>query len=163
METTAEGPLKYEIPLTKRCFGCGTENECGLGLRPVRDGEYIRATYKPKPAHRGFSRTLHGGLVAALVDEVLAMAVGTEVLALVATVELTVKYLKPVPMDEELLLEARDIGFHEGTDRRRDAEGRLLDARGNVLATARGVYQLIPADRMGKFLNRDESESASST
>ncbi len=145
---------RYEIPRAKGCFGCGTNNDAGLGLAPVREDGVVRATYRPREAHRGFSRTLHGGVVAALFDEVTCMAVATEVVAFVATVELTVRYLRPVPMDGELRLEAHDAGPDPDDARRRRAEAKLLDSTGNILATARGLYQPIPADRLDKFFTQ---------
>lgn len=145
----------YEVPITRHCFGCGTENACGLSLRPVRDGAVVRATYRPKPAHRGFSRTLHGGLIAALLDEVMAMAVATEVVSLVITVEIGAKYLKPVPMDTELSLESRDVGPRPEDPRRRGAEASLRDGLGTVYATGWGVYQAMPQEMAETFLRND--------
>ncbi|HUB08572.1 MAG TPA: PaaI family thioesterase [Myxococcales bacterium] len=147
----------YEIPVAKRCFGCGTENEQGLGLKPRREAGAVWAVYHPKPHHRGFSRALHGGLVAALFDEITCMAAATEVMALVATVELTVRYLKPVPMDQPLRIEARDVGPHPDDPRRRRAEGKLTDLAGQVLATAQGVYQKIPPDRLKQFFKEADT------
>ncbi len=146
----------YDVPITRHCFGCGTENRSGLGLSPTRDGAVIRASYRPRPDHRGFSRTVHGGLVAALFDEV--MAVATEVLALVATVELTVRYLRPAPMEGPLELEALDKGELPKDARRRCAEAVLQGPDGAILATAEGVYQPIPGEKMKAFLGRDTAD-----
>ncbi len=151
------GPDNYEIPLAKHCFGCGTKNEVGLGLKPVRENGVVWATYKPKESHRGFSRALHGGLVAALFDEITCMAAATEVMALVATVELTVRYLRPAPMDQELRVEAHDVGPDPEDPRRRRAEGTLKDASGNLLATAKGIYQPIPPERLKSFFQEAET------
>src|SRR5438309_658254 len=130
---------RYEVPITRHCFGCGTENQSGLGLKPLREGKVVRAEYTPKADHRGFSRTLHGGLVAALLDEVTCMAVATEAMALVATVELTVSFLRPVPMEGPLLLEAWDTGVLPDQPKRRGAEATLKGSDGTVLARARGI------------------------
>jgi hypothetical protein len=50
---------------TKGCFGCGVENEVGLDLRPYHDGDGFAAEFRPKAHHRGFSKVVHGGIIAA--------------------------------------------------------------------------------------------------
>ncbi|MBI3181060.1 MAG: PaaI family thioesterase [Myxococcales bacterium] len=156
MSTPEQGHTSYEIPITRSCFGCGTENDAGLGLKPVRDGPVVRAEYRPRAAHRGFTRTLHGGIIAALFDEVTAMAVATEVGAFTATVELTVRFRAPVPMEEGLLLEARDAGPCPEDPRRRVAEATLTGEGGELYATARGVYQPLSIEKLGRFIEVPE-------
>ena len=86
------------------------------------------------------------------------MAVATEALALVATVELTVRFLLPVKMDGPLTLEAWDTGVLPQDPRRRGAQAKLSDARGVTLATASGVYQPIPAEQLERFIRKGDSQ-----
>lgn len=78
---------------------------------------------------------VHGGFAATVLDSVTACAVHSMLEAGVgyATVDLNIKMLRPVPLNEELLAEgvaihvSRTIGV---------AEGRLTTADGKLLATA---------------------------
>ncbi|BCV49414.1 MAG: PaaI family thioesterase [Shewanella algae] len=75
---------------------------------------------------------IHGGFAATVLDSVTGCAVHSMLEAGVGygTVDLAVKMMRPVPMNEELIAEARvthisrSLGIAEGTIR--NAEGKLL-------------------------------------
>ncbi|MDH3731120.1 MAG: hypothetical protein OES13_08365, partial [Acidimicrobiia bacterium] len=73
------------------CFACGQANPIGLGLDGFRvvDDEVV-VDWTPRPEYRGFDATLHGGIVATALDEVLAWAAiyFEGVLAVTATLDL---------------------------------------------------------------------------
>jgi uncharacterized protein (TIGR00369 family) len=80
--------------------------------------------------------TVHGGIVATLLDSALGCAVQTTLDEGVGytTVSLEVKYLRPIALDAgELRAEATVV--HAGR-RQATAEARLTDRAGRVLATA---------------------------
>ncbi len=53
------------------CFGCGDENSHGLRLKmEIEDGE-LRADFMPMPHHQGWPGTVHGGIIAALLYEIM--------------------------------------------------------------------------------------------
>jgi acyl-coenzyme A thioesterase PaaI-like protein len=80
----------------------------------------------------------HGGIIAAYLDEVLAAAVLRTMARKAVTGELTVRYLKPVPIDTPIIGRGSLVA-DEG--RYVDVEGRLEELRtGNVLATAQGRF-----------------------
>ena len=84
------------------CFICGADNPIGLKTRPTRDETAGRAWLSvviPEP-FQGWAGVAHGGIIAALLDEVCAYAV-MGVSKQVVTAELTVRYLKPVPLGRE--------------------------------------------------------------
>ena len=80
----------------------------------------------------------HGGIVAAYLDEVLAGAVVRGTGRLAVTGELTVRYVRPVPLETPLAGRAQLVADRE---RYADVEGRIEDlATAAVLATARGRF-----------------------
>jgi len=108
-----------------------------LGMRPAEIGVGHAAFVAD--AQASFANpmgTVHGGIVATLLDSALGCAVLTtldEGLAF-TTVSLEVKYLRPIRLDAgELRAEATII--HAGR-RQATAEARLTDRDGRVLATA---------------------------
>jgi len=60
------------------------------------------------------------------------------------TGELSVKYLKPVPVDEDLVVEGWEV---ERRGRRIFREGEIRDASGVVLAKGRGHFIIIDPER----------------
>jgi uncharacterized protein (TIGR00369 family) len=88
--------------------------------------------------YEGPPGAVHGGIVAAYLDEVLGGAAAREAGKPAVTGELTVRYVKPVPSETPLLGRGRVL-----TDHRRyvDVEGTLeeFSAR-RVVATARGRF-----------------------
>lgn len=61
-------------PTSRSCFVCGRENALGLATRRVSDravGE-ARTTLEIPERFNGFPGVVHGGIVAALLDEAAA-------------------------------------------------------------------------------------------
>jgi len=85
----------------------------------------------------------HGGIVAAYLDEILAAAAKRAIARTAVTGELTVRYVKPVPVETPILGKGSLVADH---GRYVDVEGRLEElATGTVLATARARFFPIPA------------------
>ena len=53
------------------CFGCGRDNPLGLGLRMRLEGETVVADFTPAAHHEGWRGILHGGIICALLYEVM--------------------------------------------------------------------------------------------
>ena len=77
------------------CFGCGPEAEQGLHLVTRLVGDELHATYTFQTRHAGAPGIAHGGMVAALVDDLCGFSLFLVRQAAV-TRKLEVEYLKPV-------------------------------------------------------------------
>ncbi len=119
------------------CFVCGQLNEIGLRIRILSSGGRAWTTLALEPAYQGWDRVAHGGILAALLDELLLWAL-FEHDCWGVTAELTVRYRRPVPIGRPIRVE----GWVTDARRRRfTAEGRIVDATdGSVLCTAEGTY-----------------------
>src|SRR6185295_3161071 len=95
------------------------------------------------PGHyQGPPGAAHGGIVAAYLDEVFAAAAARATSRSAVTGELTVRYLKPVPVETPIIGKGSLVADH---GRYVDVEGRLEDlATGGVLATARARFFPVP-------------------
>jgi len=144
-----------ETHVTRHCFACGTENAAGLGLAPRTDGEWIRATFTPRAHHRGMSNVVHGGIVAAALDEVLGCAISVRERSLGATVGLEVEFLAPLLVTGTYEVRARATGKAE---RIHTAEGEIVDASGRVLARGRGRFVTLTPDRFKEFVGPTPSD-----
>lgn len=120
------------------CFGCGRDNATGLHLKIALDAEaaVARGVFRTTGRFRGSRLHLHGGIIATLLDE--AMGNLNRLDAIIApTAELSIEYLRPVPIGSKVILEARRTR-QEGRNYWR--EGTISDEQGQLLARARARF-----------------------
>ena len=124
----------------QRCFVCGQRNPYGLHLVFRVEGDEVVADFQPREEHQGFPGVIHGGIVAAVLDETLGR---TSVLGKnkewTMTGKLEIRYRRYVPYGPLLRVRARlDL------ERRRmlQASGALTlaDDESTVLAEAQGMF-----------------------
>jgi uncharacterized protein (TIGR00369 family) len=130
-----------DLPLTddQLCFVCGELNPDGLRLRfEYPEPGRCRAEFVPAPKFQGWRGILHGGIIAALLDEAFAHArggPGRGAGEAAVTAEMTVKFKMPVRTGGRVVLEGRVVGEH---GRVVDCESVLADESGAVLASGTG-------------------------
>jgi uncharacterized protein (TIGR00369 family) len=137
----------------RNCFVCGTENPGGLNVAPHKDGKRVIARFTPGDVHRGFSRAVHGGITASLLDEVVGVAAGQASGGKCATVELTVTYKRPVLVGVEVVAEGWAV---RRAGRFVFGAGRLVDPDGRVLATCRGRFLPLDEAQVGRFVGEGD-------
>src|SRR5271157_6667055 len=135
------------------CFVCGKDNPDGMRLRFAYDEERkcfvcrfrLGKRYTGPPGH------CHGGIIATILDE--AMGKVNKLRQVVAlTSEITVNYLKPVPLNKPLRVESRE---EKVTGRRHINVAEILNQKGEVLARGRGLFIAIDPHKMfAKFVDR---------
>ena len=86
------------------CVVCGTHNEFSLGCKFFElDDNIIVATLKAKNHHQSYPGRMHGGMISAIIDETIGRAVQIEKPEQWGvTGELTIRYIKPTPLGQEL-------------------------------------------------------------
>jgi uncharacterized protein (TIGR00369 family) len=88
------------------CFLCGMQNPVGLKLAFYEDpdAEQVRTEFTIPDEYQGYPGIVHGGIVAAILDEIAGRAVmiegGDE--NLMATLRLTIRYRRPTPTQTPL-------------------------------------------------------------
>lgn len=128
--------MTAEFSDNQGCFICGKNNPFGLKVGFELDREKGTAeTEVGFPEHlQGWDKVVHGGLLAALLDETLIYAAAAAGFRCV-TGEITVRYLKPVPTGIPVRAKGRFTG-RKG--RVVSAEAGLFDRKGEILARASG-------------------------
>jgi acyl-coenzyme A thioesterase PaaI-like protein len=144
------------------CFGCGGANSRGMRLAFEQDDSTrrIRGIFRIGGDYQGGPGFVHGGIVATLLDEVMAK-VNRFAQEIAMTAELAVEYKKPVPIDEDLLVEGWET---ERDGRVRLREGEIRDASGALLARGRAKFVAIDPARFAALNakpQRDSSKGAS--
>jgi len=61
-----------ELPHTHSCFVCGESNAVGLKLRFTTDGRVVHTRFRLRAEHIGFRGVVHGGILATVLDEIIA-------------------------------------------------------------------------------------------
>jgi uncharacterized protein (TIGR00369 family) len=91
----------------KCCFVCGPENAEGMKLQfqTLDNGKKIAATYVPPEKYQGWKGVVHGGIIATLLDEVMAKAAQKSGYRVV-TGELHTRFKSPANVLEPLHLTA---------------------------------------------------------
>lgn len=121
------------------CFVCGMDNEASLKTKYYElENKSILGLFEGKELHQSYPKRMHGGIITALLDETVGRAIQIdEPDTFGVTVELIVRYLKPVPLDETLycvgkITEKKKILFY--------GEGYISNTQGEILATVSAKY-----------------------
>jgi uncharacterized protein (TIGR00369 family) len=134
---------KYE-----NCLVCGDKNEIGMNLPFTYDGEAAATEYTAEARFEGYKQILHGGILTALLDEVMAKAIfGKKIL--VATVEIKVKFKKPVKTGQKIRLEGKYTGERGSLV---FATSRAILPDGSLAAEAEGKFFRLEAEKRQEWL-----------
>jgi uncharacterized protein (TIGR00369 family) len=135
------------------CFACGKNNPDGMHLRFTFDEEGKRFVCRFRLGRRymGPPGHAHGGIIATILDE--AMGKVNKIHNVIAlTSQITVEYLKPVPLSKPLRVESHEVSVR-GRCHINTAE--ILDQRGQILTRSRGTFIAVNPQRMfSKFIDR---------
>ena len=130
-----------ELPHSKSCFVCGSQNRFGLNLRFFTDGRIVEARFTPRAEYNGFFGVVHGGITATVLDEVMVWACAVREKRFCFSAEMSVRYLGPISTGVEV------IARGEMTENKRDriflASGEIVSLEGKVLASSTAKYMPI--------------------
>jgi acyl-coenzyme A thioesterase PaaI-like protein len=120
------------------CFGCGGANPRGMRLTFEQDdaAQKIRGSFRLGQEYCGGPGFVHGGIIATLLDEAMAKVSRFRQVRAV-TAELVIEYLRFVPLDEDLLVEAYEV---EKNGRVHHRIGEIRNREGEVLARGHGRF-----------------------
>lgn len=118
------------------CFVCGDKNEIGLKIDFFYDQGKARAEFTPSSDFEGYKDVLHGGIISALLDEVMIKSILAQGI-LTVTSRMEVKFKKPAKIGEKLILEGK---IKEDKGRLILTEGSAFTPSGSPIAMAKGTY-----------------------
>ena len=147
--------MQYRVtgkqPNSKMCLVCGLKNITGLkALFYELENNELMAVCDLMEEHQSYPNRLHGGIAAALLDETIGRAImithDDDIWGV--TLEFTIRYKKPIPLDKELRVIGRITQerrrFFKGT-------GELLLPDGTIAAEATGKYLKFPLAEIADF------------
>jgi uncharacterized protein (TIGR00369 family) len=146
---------RHRQPSSRHCFVCGVQNPIGMKIQFTDDGESaVRAEVVVPEHYNGYPGVVHGGIVAAILDEVSGRALlarGHDLKNLFVTLKMEIRYRAPTPTDTPLTAIGH-IVQHGASRAKVHGEIRLPD--GTVTAEADCVVARPPAE----FAERWEPE-----
>lgn len=113
---------------------CGPDNPIGLRLRFIPAGEGIRAEFIPTDLHVGYAGLVHGGILAALIDDALAnvwFVRGEEAV----TAKIEVRFRREAHPGDRLVVTAKETGRKAGM---MTARAEVMRADGAIIAEGIG-------------------------
>ena len=136
------------------CYGCGRNNKDGHQIKTVWEGDETVTRFKPEAFHTSMPGFAYGGLIASLID---CHSTGTAAAAMYrsenrdmdslppfrfVTGSLHVDFLKPTPIDAELVIRGR-VKEIKG---RKVVVEMAVTANGVITAVGEVVAVQMPAD-----------------
>ena len=133
--------IRLEPNPANKCFGCGGDNAGGMRLTFEQDNvnRRIVGRFVLGERYQGGGGIAHGGIIALLLDEAMGKVCRFREVRAV-TAELTVEYLKPVRVEQEIIVEGRET---EQNGRNIFMAGEIRNAAGDVLARCKARFVVI--------------------
>lgn len=142
--------------VSRMCMVCGVENEAGLKGRffVLENGELV-GVFNPRQEHQGYPGRLHGGMIAAILDETIGRAINlAHGDTWGVTARFSMKLRRPVPLDGEVKVVGR---ITRESGRVFEGTGEVVLQDGSVAAEGEGTYVKLPIDEIasGDFSETD--------
>ena len=136
---------KIKQPNSEMCFVCGRSNPVGLYMRFEDDGELEVVSNYTVPSHyQGYPGIVHGGVLAAMLDEVVArVSMIGDPHHFMMSVRLEILYRHPVPTETPLRVVGRILRLR---GRLGKAEGRIILPDGTVACEAAMTLADLPQE-----------------
>ena len=122
------------------CFACGPKNPIGLHMKVSYIGDRAVSRLRLSREFEGWKDVVHGGIVATILDEIMAYAV-MQFVGKGVTTSLQVTYRAPLPVGEEV----QAVGYvTERKSRGAVAKGEIRRANDDrLIATGENRFILI--------------------
>ena len=142
-------------PNSHNCAICGLLNEGGVRATfydvVTEEGQAeVLARFVARSVHQGYPDRLHGGIAAGILDETIGRAINAanedgDPTVWGVAIELSSRFLKPVPLDTPLTARGRIT-----RDRRRvfEGTGEIYLPDGTVAVTAEALYARVPPEKV---------------
>lgn len=136
-------------PNSNDCFVCGRNNPHGLCMTFYDNGkDEVYAEYTVPPSFQGYPGIVHGGVVAAMLDEAVArVAMITDHHHFMMSVRLEIKYRQPVPTETPLRVIGRIVRLRGRLGR---AQGEVRLPEGTVAAEASMTLADVPPELLAQ-------------
>jgi uncharacterized protein (TIGR00369 family) len=141
-----EERVAIEKPQGHYCFACGTANPIGLKLQFYRSGDAVCSDITLGKYHEGWENMAHGGIITALLDEVMSWTIMYFKKGFFVTRKMRIKYIRPVLIGKPLTVRGRLVDQSEPP--KIVARGEIRDNEGALLVRSLGEFVIVPKERL---------------
>ncbi len=134
--------MRRYLPTSEQCFICGEANAAGLQTRFYVEGESVCMPLTARAEHCGYPGRVHGGVVAAALDECMGWAAARAIQRMCVTGDLRVRYVEGVLLPGEYVVRSE---VERANRRLVYTVGKVVDPDGKLYA--RGEAKFFPLSR----------------
>lgn len=120
------------------CFGCSPDNPIGIHMEFYENGDEIISFWNPQSQYQGWVDTMHGGILATIIDETAGWVVFRKLQTSGMTTKLELRYKKPVMTTEPQITVRGHI-----VEQRRNLvtiEVKIENSKGETCVEGRATY-----------------------
>lgn len=130
------------------CFGCSPKNHVGLQMKFYAKQENIYSWLKV-PSHLcGYNALVHGGIISAILDEIMTRGTIYRLKTFVMTKSMTIDFIKPIYIDQEIKAEGSVLERLNKTKVK--TEGFLYNHKGELCAKSTGLFAVFTPEVIKK-------------
>lgn len=125
--------MSSDFLMDDKCFACGSQNPHGLKLDIKEKGDHVEAVIKPPFWTQGYHKTVHGGIVSTILDEMTVWAAYLKGKLKCVTGELNVRIRTSMHVDQQYIARAQVLRIKH---RLVIAEAQIIDIDNKLIAQA---------------------------
>ena len=131
-------PEKPAIERATMCFACGVDNPIGLQIRFRMENNRCLGEFTPNVNHVGYDNTVHGGIIYAALDDVMANVLYLQEIK-AHTARCGIRYRSPLEVGQTIRLagwidqERRRLVMLKGEARRADDDQLVAECEASFM------------------------------
>lgn len=134
---TGRATERRKLPVSRMCYICGKDNPQGFRKQLFYEEGVVTLPFELGEHYCGIEGIVHGGILAAHLDECMSWAAVTATRRACVTGDLSVRYVKPVPRGRSMKVEAWAA---KANCMLAHVEGRIVDEGASVYVRAKARF-----------------------
>lgn len=148
---------EVQVKKYPHCFGCGDANPIGLRLKLRMEGDHLVTEFLPKEEHQGWPDIVHGGIISALLYEVLEnLPYYQGAVTMMKSME--TKLRSPAKIGQRIVARSWPV---ERTGRNMGVSATLTNEQGDLIAEGNAILVALSQsrkERLGLSLEEKDHE-----
>lgn len=120
--------------MDNQCFACGAENTNGLRMRISESAEGVESIIKLPFWSQGYKKTVHGGIISTILDEMAVWAAFKKKGLKCVTAELNVRIKNAMKVDDEYIAKGKVTNIKHKLVQ---AESEIINKNNKLIAFAK--------------------------
>ncbi len=143
-----EPKTRTYLPTYDPCYVCGQQNRLGLQMRFFVEDKVVKAEFTPNESQLGYPNVVHGGILSAILDEIMGWPLALLTKRLSVTTQLQMRFLKPVTFGQTYIVHAQVVNVERKLWKGR---GEIRDKANTLYVEGSGIYMPYSAEDTQKM------------